>query len=160
MRLIGLLALAAATVAASGTARADEAACAAIEDMKLEGVNLLSSTVVEATAPTPAYCRVLGYARPAINFEVRMPVEGWNGKFHMAGCGGFCGSLASDAGGFINAINYALERGYAVATTDGGHWGESSRDARWAAANPVAEADWAWRAVAETTRAARRRRRS
>ena len=98
---------------------------------------------------------MLGYVRPAINFEVRLPVEAWNGKFYMTGCGGFCGTLASDAPGFINAINYALKRGYAVATTDGGHWGAGSSDARWAAANPVAEADWGWRAVEETTRVAK-----
>lgn len=156
--LIGAVA-AACAMGAAGAAQAQTgdagAACTAIEDMKFEATNMLSSTVVAAGEALPEYCRVLGYVRPAINFEIRLPTEGWNGKFYMAGCGGFCGTLASDAGGFINAINYALERGYAVATTDGGHWGAASSDGRWARDNPVAEADWGWRAVQEVTRVAK-----
>ena len=139
----------------AGAAQADEAACAAIEDMKIEVTNLLSATVVEATDTLPAYCRVLGYVRPAINFEVRLPVEDWNGKFYMAGCGGFCGALNSDAAGFVNAMNYGLARGYASATMDGGNWGAGSADGRWGKDNPVGEDDWGWRAVQETTRVAK-----
>ena len=44
-----------------------------------------------AKAPLPEYCRVLGYLRPAINFEIRLPTKDWNGEF-LAGCGGFCDS--------------------------------------------------------------------
>jgi feruloyl esterase len=149
------MALAVGLAAALGSGRAEAQDCAALKDIKLEATNMISATEVAAAEDLPGYCRVLGYVRPAINFEVRMPTEGWNGKFYMAGCGGFCGSLASDAPGFINAINYALKRGYAVATTDGGHWGASSSDGRWALADPVAEVDWGWRAVEETTRVAR-----
>ena len=129
-----------------------ETRCATIEGMKIEQTNLLSATVVSAADDLPAYCRVLGYVRPAINFEIRLPVAGWNEKLYMAGCGGFCGTLDSDRVGFINAINYALRRDYAVSTMDGGHWGTNVLDGRWARDNPVAEADWGWRAVAETTR--------
>ena len=35
---------------------------------------------------------------------------------------------------------------------DSGHWGTSSVDGRWALDNPVAKADWAWRAVTDTAR--------
>ncbi|EKE44599.1 Feruloyl esterase [Oceaniovalibus guishaninsula JLT2003] len=103
----------------------------------------------------PGYCRIAGTIRPAIGFEVRLPTSDWNGKFYMAGCGGFCGKVDADSPNLFNAINHALKRGYAVATMDGGHWGSGSTDARWADANPVAEADWGYRAVEETTRVAK-----
>jgi len=126
--------------------------CAALAGLKIENTNLLSATVVPAADGLPSYCRVLGYVRPAINFEVRLPVEDWNGKFYMAGCGGLCGTLDSDRPGFINAINYALKRGYAVSANDSGHWGSSITDGRWAMSNPAAEADWGYRSTHEGQR--------
>ena len=132
-------------------ARADVAAdCAAIAQSRINATNLLSATIVPAGNGMPAYCRVLGYVRPAINFEIRLPATGWNGKFLMEGCGGFCGSL--DTGSQIGTMNRGIRRGYAVSTTDAGHWGASATDGRWAMDNPVAQADWGWRAVTATAR--------
>lgn len=144
------LALVAGMAVIADPARAAD--CAALARAKLDAVNLLSATEVAAAGDLPAYCRVLGFVRPAINFELRLPLEGWNGKFYMAGCGGFCGLLLADAPGFTNAMNFGLRRGYAAATMDGGHWGASVVDGRWAAGNPVARADWGQRAVTETAR--------
>jgi Tannase and feruloyl esterase len=107
---------------------------------------------VPASGDLPAYCRVLGYVRPAINFEIRLPLRDWNGKFYMAGCGGFCGSLGANAPGFSNAMNFGLRRNYAVSTSDSGHWGSSATDGRWAMDNPVAQMDFAQRSVPETAR--------
>jgi feruloyl esterase len=129
--------------------------CAALAGQKVENVNLLSSVEVPASGDLPAYCRVLGFVRPAVNFEVRLPTQNWNGKFYMAGCGGFCGTLDSDRPGFTNAMNYGLRRNYAVATMDGGHWGTSVLDGRWAESNLVARMDWGQRAVTETARASK-----
>ncbi|MBM0204457.1 tannase/feruloyl esterase family alpha/beta hydrolase [Micromonospora sp. STR1s_5] len=126
--------------------------CAALANMKIENTNLLSSTEVPAAGDLPGHCRVLGFVRPAINFEVRLPLQGWNGKFYMAGCGGFCGTLDSDRPGFTNAMNFGLRRNYAVSTMDSGHWGTSVLDGRWAMNNPVAQMDWGQRAVTETAR--------
>jgi tannase/feruloyl esterase len=126
--------------------------CAGLASLKIDNANLLSATEVPAGGDLPAYCRVLGYVRPAINFEIRLPVAGWNGKYYQAGCGGFCGVLASDAAGFTNAMNYGLRRAYAVATSDSGHWGTGAVDGRWAMDNPVAQMDWAQRAATETAR--------
>lgn len=141
------LAIGLATPAAAG----HHGGCEALEDLRLANVNILSAAMVPAGDALPEHCSLVGYVRPAINFEIRLPVaEGWNGGFYMAGCGGFCGQLLSDAGGFINAMNPGLARGYAVATMDGGHWGTGSTDARWALDNRVAEVDWGDRAVRET----------
>ncbi|MDX1585259.1 MAG: tannase/feruloyl esterase family alpha/beta hydrolase [Balneolaceae bacterium] len=126
--------------------------CPDLADLRIEDTNFISATEVPASGDLPAYCRILGYVRPAINFEIRLPTTGWNGKFYMAGCGGYCGTLESEDPGFINAINYGLKRNYAVSTMDGGHWGKNLFDARWAYHDRLAEIDWAYRAVHETAR--------
>ena len=128
------------------------AKCEILEDVKIEDTNMLSSVVVPTDGDFPEYCRVLGYVRPAINFEIRLPTSDWNGKFYMTGCGGFCGKLESENPGFINAINFGLKRNYAVSTTDSGHWGENDVDGRWAYNNPIAEINFAYRSVHETAR--------
>ena len=142
--------------AAVGTARAQLGGdCGALANLKIEDTNLLSAAIVPVAGGLPEYCRVLGYVRPAINFEVRMPTREWNGKLYMAGCGGFCGTLDSDNDGFANAMNYGLGRNYAAATMDSGHWGSSVLDGRWAYNNRAAENDYGWRAVTETARVAK-----
>jgi hypothetical protein len=82
--------------------------CASLANLKIENTNLLSSTEVPAAGDLPGYCRVLGFVRPAINFEVCLPLQSWNAKFYMAGCGGFCGTLDADRPGFTNAMNFGL----------------------------------------------------
>ncbi|HEX9772453.1 MAG TPA: tannase/feruloyl esterase family alpha/beta hydrolase [Steroidobacteraceae bacterium] len=129
--------------------------CASLAGLRVDDANLLSSVEVAARGGLPPHCRVLGVVRPAINFELRLPIEDWNGKFYMTGCGGFCGRLDSDRPGFTNAMNHGLRRGYAAATMDGGHWGSTVTDGRWAMNDRVAETDWAWRAVTETARVAK-----
>jgi pimeloyl-ACP methyl ester carboxylesterase len=147
----------AAAVAAGALAvspAAAETACTALADLRLNDVNMLSAVMQEATDDLPEHCSVRGYVRPAINFEIRLPVD-WNGGFYMAGCGGMCGQLLADAPGFVNAMNYGLRRGYAAATMDGGHWGLNSADARFAFHDRIAEIDWSERAVRETARVAK-----
>jgi feruloyl esterase len=151
-RRIGILVGVAAGLAAA-PALAGE--CGSLANLKIEAVNLHSAAEVPATGDLPAYCRVLGTVRPAISFEVRLPLQNWNGKYYGTGCGGFCGTLASDAPGFTNAMNYGLRRGYAASTMDSGHWGTGSADGRWAAGDLVARMDWGQRAVTETARASK-----
>jgi hypothetical protein len=127
--------------------------CGTLEDLKIEDTNLLSSTVVPTAGDLPEYCRVLGYVRPAINFEIRLPTQSWNGKFYMAGCGAQCGKVETDRPGFTNAPNHGLRRNYAVSTMDGGRWGSSRWDTSWTQVeDPVARFDFAQRAVTETAR--------
>ena len=126
--------------------------CTGLAELKINDTNLLSAVEVPANGDLPGYCRVLGYVRPAINFEIRLPLRDWNGKFYMTGCGGFCGSVGADAPGFSNAMNFGLRRNYAVSTSDSGHWGSSAIDGRWAMDNPVAQMDFAQRSVPETAR--------
>lgn len=143
-----------ATWPASGHTLEDPApaslGCARLMNLKIPATNLLSATRVGATPEAPEYCRVLGYVRPAINFEIHLPTREWNNKFYMVGCGGACGGL--EAREQVAGMARGLRRNYAVATTDGGHWGASQLDARFAYANPVARTDFAFRAVNATAR--------
>lgn len=133
----------------AGLNAAADTACSELAGLRLNDVNFLSAELRPPQEGLPEHCSVRGYVRPAINFEIRLPTE-WNGGFYMAGCGGLCGQLLSDAPGFVNAMNHGLRRGYAAATMDGGHWGAGSADARWAFHDRVAEVDWAERAVHQT----------
>lgn len=70
--------LASAAVLGLGAAWGGSAAaaedCAALADLRLDNVNMLSATMIEDD-DLGAYCSVRGYVRPAINFEIRLPEE-------------------------------------------------------------------------------------
>ncbi len=68
----------------------------------------------------PAHCEVRGIKSDKVEFVMRLPTP-WNGRFMMAGCGGFCGELLADKPGYSNSINEAVKRGYAAIAHNGGH---------------------------------------
>jgi feruloyl esterase len=147
-----------AIVIAGGPAHAQQSPedCTALAAAVLPGGHVTSARVVAADGALPAYCEVRATALPAISIEVRLPMEGWNGDYYQAGCGGFCGILgrADAGGGWVNAMRPGLERGYATATSDGGHHALSVVDGGWAYNDPQAERDWGWRSISETNRVA------
>ena len=131
------------------------APCESLLSLKLPEATILSATLVPegpftppsttTTAkpiPMPTACRVVGRVQPAINFEVWMPVSGWNGKFQAVGGGGFAGVIS------YGAMATALSRGYATASTDTGH---STPGGAWALGHPELITDFAYRAIHETT---------
>ena len=131
--------------------------CEGLTKYPLNGGFVSSANVIAANEDNPAYCQVRATALPAISIEVRLPMEGWNGKYYQAGCGGFCGILgrADGQGAFINAMGPGLRKGYATATSDSGHHGLNVLDAGWAYNNPHGERDWGWRSIGETERVAK-----
>src|SRR6185295_10603520 len=96
-------------------------------------------------------CRVAAPLRPSadsdIKIEVWLPVAGWNGKYEAVGNGAFNGTIA------YPAMAAALARGYATASTDTGHTGNT---ASFAPGHPEKVIDFGWRAVHEMTTAAKR----
>jgi len=68
-----------------------------------------------ASPQLPAFCRVMGTIAPQINFEVWLPLEGWNGKFQAFGNHGFAGNID------YSDLGPELVKGYAIASTDTGH---------------------------------------
>jgi feruloyl esterase len=94
----------------------------------------------------PAHCRVVAVLRPTADSEINMelwlpPANRWNGKFQMAGNGGWGGSLQ----GLESAMPEALRLGYATAATDTGHRGGGE----FALGHPERVIDFAYRAVHE-----------
>ena len=60
--------------------------------------------------------------------ELRLPAD-WNGRFLFQGGGGLNGTL-NVATGSVRGAPSALNRGFAVVSTDGGHRGRNNVDAR------------------------------
>lgn len=125
---------------------AETDACRALADAPLTvedraAVAIASARSVAASDRLPAHCAVSGFVAPQVGFELRLPLERWNGRFLQQGCRGLCGYIPIDATGD------ALARGYAVAATDMGHKGANSQSAIWAADDPQARIDFGHRAT-------------
>jgi len=135
------------------------ASCDSLTNLRLPETVISSATTVQAgtfappkpepaIADLPAFCRVVGTTRPAIQFEVWLPLKSWNGKFQGVGNGG--------TGGFISyrAMALALRRGYATASTDTGHVNTpygNGFDSSWALHRPDLVADYGYRSLHVTT---------
>lgn len=135
--------------------------CAALAVVKLPHVRITDVQRIEPgvfTAPNgsrldvPEFCRVQGEAQPSadsqIGFEVWLPAKDWNGRYYQLGNGGFAGSIHHPS------LAAELRRGNAVAATDTGHHGDSL-DASWALGHPEKIMDYGYRAVRETSHAAK-----
>jgi len=112
------------------------------EDLKApEGTHFDDIPSWELREGLPQFCRVRGQIEGRTRFEMRLPKD-WNGRFVMAGCGGFCGVLNPDKSGHSNSINEALKKGYAAISHDGGHTAQSWQT-DWAYNDPEALEIWA-----------------
>jgi pimeloyl-ACP methyl ester carboxylesterase len=134
--------LAALLLTAGCAARAQTTDCAGFAAQAPVGVALKTEVVPADTTRPPGatagpmlagHCRVTGRmaertgqdGKPYhIGFELRLPVQ-WNGRFLYQGGGGNDG-VVRPAVGPQAAPGYALNRGFAVVTTDAGHQGPSA----------------------------------
>jgi hypothetical protein len=95
----------------------------------------------------PEFCRVQGVIAPSedshIEFEVWLPVAGWNGKYLGIGNGGFAGSIG------YSALAEAVANGYVASSTDTGHQGIAT-DGSWALGHHEKMVDFGYRAIHET----------
>jgi hypothetical protein len=151
-----LLALAAFPVVAQEAVRSGPGpvvACADVARMSFAATPdaptaITAANLVASANELPAYCRVRGNIAPAVGFELRLPISGWNGKLFMQGCRAYCGII------MIEDANDALKRGYATVATDMGHTG-TILDTTWAYNNRDAELDYGYRATHVTANAAK-----
>ena len=132
--------------------------CDKIAQLALPGVTIKSSEQVaagafalpggrggEAAHPImPAFCRVIGFVKPEVNFEVWLPAN-WNRKFLMVGNGGLAGTIS------YSAMVAPLQRGYATTSTDTGHVADN--DGHWAEGHMERVIDFAHRSVHVTAQA-------
>jgi hypothetical protein len=130
--------------------------CSALSSVSLPhvvitGAMLVPASIDPATAH-PAYCRVSGAAHPTsdsdIRFEVWIP-DHWNGRYLQLGNGGFAGVIPE------RGLLMGVAQGFAVAGTDDGHQSTINTDASWALGHPEKQIDFGYRALKETTDAAK-----
>jgi feruloyl esterase len=98
-------------------------------------------------AHLPAFCRVAATLTPSpdsdIKIEVWLPTAAtWNGKFQAVGNGGWAGVIS------YASLAQAVDAGYASASTDTGHVGNT---ASFAMGHPEKVIDMGYRAVHEMT---------
>lgn len=130
--------------------------CAEATGINLTGVTdapvaLKTATVVSTGTPAP-YCQVTGTIAPADTIVVRLPVDGWTQRYVQTGCGGLCGS-ANISYPQASTCPVVADGTVAGATTDMGHQGLN--DGSWAAGNPQAQIDFAYRGVHDTAQVAK-----
>ncbi len=137
----GRAALCALLLSAGVAAQAQTTDCAGLPAKAPTGVALLTEAVAGDRLRPPgvttgdllaAHCKVTGRMADRIGadgkpyyigFEMRLPTQ-WNGRFLYQGGGGNDG-IVRPAIGPQASTGYALNRGFAVVTTDAGHQGPS-----------------------------------
>jgi feruloyl esterase len=158
--IVRTLVASAACAAVALTASAqDSKRCASMTSRHVANATIASATEISpgsfsadgaSVTVAAAACRVALTLRPSadsdIKVEVWLPLRGWNGKLQAVGNGAFNGSIA------YPAMADALSRGYAAASTDTGHAGNS---AEFALGHPEKLVDFGYRAVHEMTVAAK-----
>lgn len=145
-------AIALAVACAAPVAARAQTACAELTRVRLPHAEVTAATLEPLKSGGEA-CRVRVVSRPTADSDIRIEVwipEGvaWNGKFVQVGNGGLAGAIP------VGAIRARAEAGYAAAGTDDGHEAPS-QSAAWAFGHPEKVKDFAWRAVRETTLAAK-----
>ena len=135
----------------SASAAPPHGSCASLASMALPDTTIKSADEVSGPSFTPpggtainslpGFCRVAAVTKPAVNFEVWLPLAEWNGKFQGVGNGANAGSIS------YPAMAAALRRGYATASTDTGHATTNGRDGTWAVGHPELLIDFGYRAI-------------
>jgi feruloyl esterase len=170
MHRSGVLALAVLSALLGRAALAADAAdCARLATLKLPDTQLTASVPAGPPDPSPwpapqapagaqqslgppapplgdlpAFCRVRGIIKPAVRFEVWLPLEDWNGKFQGTGNGGYNGAIV------YSALAAGLRAHYATSSTDMGHLATSPDPGSWALHHPELVIDQGYRAQHET----------
>ncbi len=132
-----------------------EAACTSLAAAQFPMVAALTATYDAGSAAQPAHCIVRGAAarrtgtdgkQYETRFELRLPTN-WSGRFLYQGGGGNDGSVAPAVGRNTGSFpETALQRGFAVVTTDAGHQGVTAEFGL----DPVARVDHAYAAHERT----------
>ena len=110
---------------------------------------IVKATLRPASQGHPAACAVEGYVNPTVNFAILLPIDNWNGRYLVRGCGGSCGVVALD----LACLSHVRD-GYACLHTDMGHR-STQIDNIWVANNLQGLVDFGYRATHVTTVAGR-----
>jgi Tannase and feruloyl esterase len=147
------------------------ATCDSLVSLKLTSTTITAAQVVAAGAflppsaqaslapfkSLPAFCRVRGVIAAStdshIEFEVWMPLAGWNGKYLGVGNQDLAGSISYTFGDMQEGANFPgladLRAGYATSSTDAGHK-VAGLIPDWVLGHPEKLTDYGFRAIHET----------
>lgn len=138
--------------AVAGTARIilDADRCEALaggrfKDLKGAPTWITKAAYVAAGPKRQAYCSVMGYVNPTNVFGMYLPVDRWNGRYLVRGCGGSCGNAAVEL-----ACALHVRDGYACLITDMGH-SSTLVDNNWVEGNLQGLVDFGYRSTHVTT---------
>jgi feruloyl esterase len=113
--------------------------------------------LIGSAEPDPGFpantCTVRGRVSPTVEFVVNLPAQ-WNGRLYVHGNGGYGGQSVHGSYG-VAARARAVSLGFAAAFTNLGHDAGRSPGATWAHDNREAEIDYSYRALHQTTVAAK-----
>jgi Tannase and feruloyl esterase len=79
-----------------------------------KNVRIQSATLVTVKGDLREHCDVRGVIWPEAGFAIKLPTE-WNDRFEMVGNGGTAGTIS------FGAVDGAVRKGFASASTDTGH---------------------------------------
>ena len=99
--------------------------------------------LVAASGGIAEHCKTRAVINRAIQVEITMPTQNWNGRMMFSTVGGGAGSIGD--------ITSLLSRGFAMASTDTGHEGQSMEFAM----QPEPLVDYAYRGVHLATQLAK-----
>lgn len=123
----------AAPTAAAGIAPV--MSCDQLARIDFSGVAGAPTSVQSATVTgegAGAYCAVRGFIALQTNFELRLPLSTWEGRYLQLGCGGSCGNVGFAVPNRPD-LDFALTANtFAVASGNAGHVSTGSKDV-WAA---------------------------
>ncbi|MCW2351642.1 feruloyl esterase [Sphingobium xanthum] len=105
-----------------------------------------SATVEGASAATPGVCLVKAYTAPQTEFELRLPLAGYAGRFLQGGCGGMCGVIGREVTPLCSNAHIA-DGSFAVAFNNGGHHSAGIGDGTWAVGAPELREQFAHKAA-------------
>jgi hypothetical protein len=156
VRGLKLVAIAFALVAAgfAAPARAETArSCEGLASLDLANVADKPAHVVsakEAQFLGRAVCEVSGAVEPKVQFRLRLPMQGWDGRYLQTGCGGLCGRITDEVHQVSGCAPFQRVE-MAVATTDMGHEGPTPDFGD----DPQLRVDFAYRGVHATAEVAK-----
>ena len=118
---------AAARAARAATAIVPVASCASLATMDFSLAAPGSPTEITSASVTTyngaGFCDVQGVQPPQLQFDLKLPVSTWTGRYVQAGCGGYCGSVGSVAPQAATNCPAVTGNELALATDNEGHTG-------------------------------------
>ncbi len=84
------------------------------------------TSAATVTIDGASYCEVKGEQPPQLQFDLRLPVSTWTGRYVQEGCGGYCGAVTPGAPQVSTNCPAVTGNELALATDNEGHVGANA----------------------------------